>query len=82
MIAEGAQGRRSAVTGPDGGCTLELPAGTYTLAVDLPGFVLSQPEVTLGDEDVLARRGITLREERGVTPPTCERILEDYSAHE
>jgi outer membrane receptor protein involved in Fe transport len=50
VVAEGPQGRDSAVTGPDGGCALELPPGSYSLAVDLPGFVVSQPSVTLGDD--------------------------------
>jgi hypothetical protein len=50
VIAEGPQGRHSTVTGPDGGCTLELAPGAYTLAVDIPGFVVSQPSVALGDD--------------------------------
>lgn len=37
-------------------------------------------EVTLGDEEVLAQRGITLEQERGITPPTCRRLLDDHDA--
>ena len=51
VTAVGPQGRHSTVTGPDGGCALELAPGAYTLAVDIPGFVVSQPSVTLGDDE-------------------------------
>jgi outer membrane cobalamin receptor len=49
VVAAGAAGRHSAVTGPDGRFALEAPPGEYTLSVDVPGFVLSQPALVLGD---------------------------------
>ncbi|MCW2736535.1 MAG: hypothetical protein JWN97_1179 [Nocardioides sp.] len=39
-------------------------------------------EVTVDDTADLAERGIHVEPEAGVTPPTCRRILGDYSAHE
>jgi hypothetical protein len=39
-------------------------------------------EVTLADTAQLAERGIHVERESGVTPPTCQRILNDFSAHE
>lgn len=38
-------------------------------------------EVSLGDAAELARRGVRLEEEPGVTPPTCQRILSDRTRH-
>lgn len=51
VIAEGPGGKRSALTGPDGSFSFEAPPGDYRLSVDVPGFVVSQPSVALGDHE-------------------------------
>lgn len=38
-------------------------------------------DATLADRDALAERGVHLRAESGITPPTCARILQDTLAH-
>jgi outer membrane cobalamin receptor len=48
---EGPGLQASALTGPDGRFRVAAPAGEYRLSVDLPGFVLSQPSVALGEHE-------------------------------
>ena len=62
LNVEGRAGRRTLVTGPDGGFSADLAPGEYRIGVDAPGFAL-RPEPTVAVADGEVHLDLTLAHE-------------------